>query len=136
MAYRNSWALDESVGRWTLDAGLWTLDASRVTLILRTVLILCSQSWRVFQRRNDTLINLQTKNRADSFFITRKYHTKEQNTTSHLKVFLKRATHYAKIRQKTTTVTLFYGNNIGCSPMAIGVTYTLLWTFLWLRKQP
>ena len=27
MAYRNSWALDTRVGRWTLDAGLWILDA-------------------------------------------------------------------------------------------------------------
>ena len=87
------WTLDS--GRWTLtlDSGHWTLDADHWTLILRTVLILCSQSWRVSQRRNDTLIILQTKNRADSFFITGKYHTKKQNITSHLKVFLKRATH-------------------------------------------
>ena len=122
------WTLDP--GRWTLDAGLWTLDsecwtldAGRWTLILRTVLILCSQNWRVSQRQNDNLIILQTKNRDDSFFITGKYHTKKQNIKSHLKVFLKRAT---KIRQKTTTVTLFYSNNIGCSPMAKDVTYTLL----------
>ena len=87
-----------------------------------------SELWsqRVSQRRNDTLIILQTKNRADSFFITGKYHTKKQNITRHLKVFLKRATHQAKILQKTTTVTLFYSNNIGCSPMAKDVTYTLL----------
>ena len=26
LAYRNSWTLDASVGRWTLDAGLWMLD--------------------------------------------------------------------------------------------------------------
>ena len=26
-AYRNSWALDAGVGRWTLDVGLWTLDS-------------------------------------------------------------------------------------------------------------
>ena len=90
----------------------------------------------VSQRQNDTLIILQTKNRADSFFITGKYHKKKQNITSHLNVFLKRATHKAKIRQKTTTVMLFYSNNIGCSPMAKDVTYTLLWTFLWLHKQP
>ena len=32
MAYRNSWALDARVGRWTLDAGLWTLDAGLWTL--------------------------------------------------------------------------------------------------------
>ena len=31
-AYRNSWALDASVGRWTLDSGRWTLDAGRWTL--------------------------------------------------------------------------------------------------------
>ena len=85
------WTLDS--GRWTLDAGRWTLNADHWALILRTVLILCSQSGRVSQRRNDTLIILQTKNRADSFFITGKYHTKKQNITSHLKVFLKRATH-------------------------------------------
>ena len=85
------WTLD--AGRWTLDAGRWTLDAGHWTLILRTVLILYSHSWRVSQRRNDTLIILQTKNRDDSFFITGKYHTKKQNITSHLKVFLKRATH-------------------------------------------
>ena len=150
-AYRNSWTLDARVGRWTLDAGLWTLDtglwtlgsglraldsgrwtldADHQTLILRTALILCFQSWRVSQRRNDTLIILQTKNRADSFFITGKYHTKKQNITSHLKVFSKRATRQAKIRQKTSTVTLFYSNNIECSPMAKDVTYTLLGTFL------
>ena len=85
------WAL--GAGLWMLDSGRWTLDAGRWTLILRTVLILCSQSLRVSQRRNDSLIILQTKNRADSFFITGKYHTKKQNITSHLKVFLKRATH-------------------------------------------
>ena len=28
-AYRNSWALDARVGRWTLDTGLWTLDPGR-----------------------------------------------------------------------------------------------------------
>ena len=28
MTYRNSWALDARVGRWTLDAGPWTLDAT------------------------------------------------------------------------------------------------------------
>ena len=102
---RKGWTLDS--GRWTLDPGLWTLDyglwtldygrwtsdADHWTLILRTALILCSQSWHVSQRRNDTFIILQTKNRADSFFITGKYHTKKQNITSHLKVFLKRATH-------------------------------------------
>ena len=33
--YRNSWTLGATVGLWTLDAGCWTL-------ILRTVLILCS----------------------------------------------------------------------------------------------
>ena len=38
-------------------------------------------------------------------------------------MFLKRATHQAKIRQKTTTVTLFYSDNIGCSPVAKDVTY-------------
>ena len=120
-AYRNSWDLDARVGRWTLDTGLltldsgrwalgaglwtldsgrwtldsgrWTLDADHWTLILRTALILCSQSWHVSQRRNDTFIILQTKNRADSFFITGKYDTNKQNITSHLKVFLKRATH-------------------------------------------
>ena len=126
-AYRNSWTLDS--GRWILDSGLWalgfglwTLDADHQTLILRTALILCFQSWRVSQRRNDTLIILQTKNRADSFFITGKYHTKKQNITSYLKVFLKRATHQAKIRQ----MTLFYSNNIRCSPMAKDVTSTLL----------
>ena len=81
------WTLDP--GRWTLDSGRWTLDADHWALILRTALILCSQSWRVSQRRNDTLIVLQTKNRVDSFFITGKYHTKKQNITSHLKVFLK-----------------------------------------------
>ena len=32
LAYRNSWALDASVGRWTLDAGLWMLDSGRWTL--------------------------------------------------------------------------------------------------------
>ena len=85
------WTLDS--GRWILDSGRWTLDADHWTLILRTTLILFSQSWSVSQRRNDTLIILQTKNRADSFFITGKYHTKKQNITSHLKVFLKRATH-------------------------------------------
>ena len=26
-AYRNSWALDARVGRWTLDSGHWTVDA-------------------------------------------------------------------------------------------------------------
>ena len=95
---RKSWTLDS--GRWTLDAGLWTLDsghwtldADHWTLILRTVLILCSQSGRVSQRRNESLIILQTKNRADSFFITGKYHIKKQKITSHLKVFLKRATY-------------------------------------------
>ena len=31
-AYRNSWTLDLSVGRWTLDAGPWTLDAGPWTL--------------------------------------------------------------------------------------------------------
>ena len=31
-AYRNSWILDERLGRWTLDAGLWTLDSGRWTL--------------------------------------------------------------------------------------------------------
>ena len=107
-AYRNSWTLDARVehwaldaglwtldsGRWTLDAGLWTLDTGRWTLdaehwtlILRAALILCSQSW------NDTWIILQTKNKDDSFFITGKYDTKKQNITSHLKVFLKTATH-------------------------------------------
>ena len=92
------WTLDS--GRWTLDAGLWmldserwTLDAGRWTLILRRFLILCSQSCRISQRQNDTLIILQTKNRADNFFITGKYDTKKRNITSHLKVFLKRATH-------------------------------------------
>ena len=124
---RKSWMLNS--GRWALDAGRWTLDADHQTLILRTALILCSQSWRVSQSRNDTLIILQTKNRADSFFITGKYRTKKQNITGHLKVFLKRATNQAKIRQKTT-VTLFYSNNIGCSPMAKDVTYTLLRTFV------
>ena len=85
------WTLDS--GLWALDAGRWTLDADHWTLILRTALILCSQSWRVSERRNDTLIILQTKNRAESFFITGKYDTKKQNITSHLKVFLKRGTH-------------------------------------------
>ena len=87
------WTLDS--GRWTLtlDSGHWTLDAEHWTLILRTAQISRSQSWHVSQRRNDTLIILQTKNRADSFFITGKYHTKKQNITSHLKVLLKRATH-------------------------------------------
>ena len=99
--YRNSWTLDTRDGRWTLDADHWTL-------ILSTTLILCSQSWRVFQTRNDTLIILQTKNRVDSFFVTGKYHTKKQNITSHLKVFLKRATNQAKIHQKTATVTIFF----------------------------
>ena len=88
-AYRNYWALDARVrrwtqdaglwtldsgrrtlgsgcwtldaGRWTLDAGLWTLAAGRWTPILRTVRILYSQSQRVSQRQNDTLIILQTK---------------------------------------------------------------------------
>ena len=32
MAYRNSWALDTIVGRWTLDSGRWTLDAGLWTL--------------------------------------------------------------------------------------------------------
>ena len=31
-AYRNSWALDTRVGRWTLDDGLWTLNSGRWTL--------------------------------------------------------------------------------------------------------
>ena len=31
-AYRNSWTLDLSVGRGTLDAGPWTLDAGPWTL--------------------------------------------------------------------------------------------------------
>ena len=31
-AYRNSWTLELSVGRWTLDAGPWTLDAGPWTL--------------------------------------------------------------------------------------------------------
>ena len=31
-AYRNSWALDTRVGRWTLNAGLWTLDVGLWTL--------------------------------------------------------------------------------------------------------
>ena len=31
-AYRNSWALDARVGRWTLDAGLWMLDSERWAL--------------------------------------------------------------------------------------------------------
>ena len=84
--------LDSGRKSWTLDSGRWNLDNDHCRLILRTALILCSQSWRVSQRRNDTLIILQTKNRADSFFITGKYHTKKQNITSHLKVFLKRAT--------------------------------------------
>ena len=34
-AYRNSWALDTRVGRWTLDAGPWTLDAGFWTLNAR-----------------------------------------------------------------------------------------------------
>ena len=80
-------------GRWTLNAGHWNLDAGFWTLILRTVLILSSQRWCVSQRRNDTLIILQTKNRVDSFFITGKYHTKKKNITNHLKVFLNRVTH-------------------------------------------
>ena len=32
LACRNSWTLDPSVGRCTLDAGLWTLDPARWTL--------------------------------------------------------------------------------------------------------
>ena len=108
-------------GLWTqeLNAGLQTLDAGLWTLILRTALILCSQ------RRNDTLIILQTKNRAGSFFITGKYHTKKQNHEP-CKGVLKKSYSLAKIRHETTTVTLFYSNNIGCSPMAKDVTYTLL----------
>ena len=39
LAYRNSWAVDARVERWTLDAGLWKLDSRRWTLdaILRTL---------------------------------------------------------------------------------------------------
>ena len=70
------WTLDP--GRWTLDSGRWTLDADHWALILRTALILYSQSWRFSERRNDTLIILQAKNRADSFFISGKYDTKKQ----------------------------------------------------------
>ena len=32
LAYRNSWTLDASVRRWTLDAGPWILDSGRWTL--------------------------------------------------------------------------------------------------------
>ena len=32
LAYRNSWTLDASVGRWALDAGLWMLDCGCWTL--------------------------------------------------------------------------------------------------------
>ena len=32
LAYRNSWTLDASVGRWTLDTGFWTLNSGRWTL--------------------------------------------------------------------------------------------------------
>ena len=70
----------------------WTLDADHWRLILRTALILCSQSWRVSQRRNDTLIILQTKNRVDSFFITGKYHThKETNHNEPFKSAVKKS---------------------------------------------
>ena len=31
-AYRNSWTLDATVGRWALDSGLWTLGAGLWTL--------------------------------------------------------------------------------------------------------
>ena len=60
------WTLD--FGCWTLDSGRWTLDADHWMRILRMALILYSQSWRVSESRNDTLIILQTKNRADTFF--------------------------------------------------------------------
>ena len=89
-AYWNSWTLEARVGRWNLDAGLWTLDSGQWTLDAGRWTF---DTWRVSQRRNDTLIILRTENSADSFFITGKYHTKKQNITSHLKVFFKRATH-------------------------------------------
>ena len=34
-AYRNSWTLDASFGRWTLDAGPWTMDPEFWTLDAR-----------------------------------------------------------------------------------------------------
>ena len=34
MLYRNSWALDTSVGRWTLDATLRKLGSGHWTLLL------------------------------------------------------------------------------------------------------
>ena len=103
--------------------------------ILAVVIWSC-RSWRVSQSWNNTLIILHTQSRADSFFITRKYHTKNQNTTSHLKVFIKRAAPKAKTCQKATMVMLCYSNSIGRSSMVKDITYTLLWMFLWLHKQP
>ena len=115
-AYRNYWALDARVRRWTLDAGIWTLDAG-LWMLDSGRWTLDSRRWTLdvgrwpldadFKDSPDIILselgcfsetkryfNYSTnKNSADSFFITGKYHSKKQNITSHLKVFLKRATH-------------------------------------------
>ena len=99
-----------------LDYGRWTLDADHGTLILRTALILCSQSWHVSQRQNDTLIILQTR----QFLYYREIPHKETKYNEPLQGVLKKSYSLGQ------NLTLFYGNNIGCSPMAKDVTYTLL----------
>ena len=82
-------------GRWSLDAGLWTLDSGRWPLdadfkdgpdIMLSELACFWETKRYF--------NYSTKQKQGwQFLITGKYDTKKQNITSHLKVFLKTATH-------------------------------------------
>ena len=71
-----------------LDSGRWPLDAD-----FKDGPDIMLSELACFSETKNNLIILQTKNRADSFFITGKYHRKKQNITSHLKAFLKRATH-------------------------------------------
>ena len=72
-------------------------------------------------------MTLPTQNWANNFFVTRKYHTKKQYITCHLKVFFKKAISYAKVDQKrVATKTVFYSNNIGCIPLDKGITCLLV----------